>query len=210
MPSMLFSEHALNDDVAEPSRDGCSMAISTVLLRAFVATTVVQNQKSYTCRFACNHTLHRQRCAIRRACCYCALMNWLCAFCLSLCCIKSHALPICSALLCYFAMQGDAPEHMSTSSCQKPFQLQTRSTERDLKCVESVSDVARQVDQEGCLQSQTIMALSICEVHCRWEEWDAATTKAMQHRALAGQARYGSPEAGYASDLEEEDRWNHS
>ena len=50
------------------------------------------------------------------------------------------------------------------------------------------------------------MALIICEVHCRWEEWDAATSRAMQQRALAGQARYGSPEAGYTSDLEEEDR----
>ena len=52
------------------------------------------------------------------------------------------------------------------------------------------------------------MAFISCEVRCRWEEWDAATTRAMQERALAGQARYGSPEAGYASDLEEEDRWN--
>lgn len=28
----------------------------------------------------------------------------------------------------------------------------------------------------------------------------------MQQRALQGQAQYGSPEAGYGSDLEEEDR----
>ena len=48
-----------------------------------------------------------------------------------------------------------------------------------------------------------------CE-QCRWEEWGAATTRAMQQRALAGQARYGSPEAGYASDLEEEDRYKTS
>ena len=48
-----------------------------------------------------------------------------------------------------------------------------------------------------------------CE-RCRWEEWDAATTRAMQQRALAGQARCGSPEAGYASDLEEEDRYKTS
>lgn len=48
-----------------------------------------------------------------------------------------------------------------------------------------------------------------CE-QCRWEEWDAATTRAMQQRSLAGQARYGSPEAGYASDLEEEDRYSKS
>ena len=40
----------------------------------------------------------------------------------------------------------------------------------------------------------------------RWEEWDAATSRAMQQRALQGQARYGSPEAGYSSDLEEKDR----
>lgn len=32
----------------------------------------------------------------------------------------------------------------------------------------------------------------------------------MQQRALAGQARYGSPEAGYASDLEEDDRYSKS
>jgi len=43
----------------------------------------------------------------------------------------------------------------------------------------------------------------------RWQEWDAATNEAMLRRALAGQARYGSPEAGYASDLEEDEkkRW---
>lgn len=52
------------------------------------------------------------------------------------------------------------------------------------------------------------MALIIHDMHCRWEEWDAATSRAMQQRALAGQARYGSPEAGYASDLEAEERWN--
>ena len=39
----------------------------------------------------------------------------------------------------------------------------------------------------------------------RWEEWDAATSRAMQRRALEGQARCGSLEAGYASDLEEDD-----
>lgn len=61
------------------------------------------------------------------------------------------------------------------------------------------------LNQDGCLRSQVIMAFISCEVRCRWEEWDAATTRAMQERALAGQARYGSPEAGYASDLEEED-----
>jgi hypothetical protein len=40
----------------------------------------------------------------------------------------------------------------------------------------------------------------------RWQEWDAATNEAMLRRALAGQARYGSPEAGYASDLEEDEK----
>jgi len=40
----------------------------------------------------------------------------------------------------------------------------------------------------------------------RWQEWDAATNEAMLRRALAGQARYDSPEAGYASDLEEDEK----
>ncbi|KAL0029572.1 hypothetical protein WJX79_005057 [Trebouxia sp. C0005] len=40
----------------------------------------------------------------------------------------------------------------------------------------------------------------------RWQEWDAATDEAMLRRALAGQARYGSREAGYASDLEEDEK----
>jgi len=41
---------------------------------------------------------------------------------------------------------------------------------------------------------------------CAWQEWDAATNEAMLRRALAGQARYGSPEAGYGSDLEEDEK----
>lgn len=70
--------------------------------------------------------------------------------------------------------------------------------------------MARQLDHKGSLHSQAVMDLTLimCELHCRWEEWDAATSRAMQQRALAGQARYGSPEAGYASDLEEDNRWN--
>ena len=65
--------------------------------------------------------------------------------------------------------------------------------------------MTRQLDQNRMFALTSHMALIICDVLCRWEEWDAATSRAMQQRALAGQARYGSPEAGYASDLEEED-----
>ena len=39
----------------------------------------------------------------------------------------------------------------------------------------------------------------------RWEEWDAATSAAMQRRAQQGQARSGSPELGYDSDLDQQD-----
>ncbi|DBA91680.1 TPA: hypothetical protein ACH3X1_003280 [Trebouxia sp. C0004] len=49
------------------------------------------------------------------------------------------------------------------------------------------------------------MASAAFDEH-RWQEWDAATNKAMLRRALAGQARYGFPEAGYASDLEEDEK----